>query len=73
MTVPKIVPCKCGCGGFASRNRFYVSGHNVKAMGNIRPAGMSAERALQIAVAVYDSGNYLSWRPARLRRAEATS
>jgi hypothetical protein len=54
MTVPKIIPCRCGCGGFASRGSSYVKGHNNRAMQGIRPAGMTLERALEIATGVYD-------------------
>lgn len=46
-------PCACGCGQIA-QGRF-VRGHNNLPI--IRPAGMSAERAEEIALAVWDAGS----------------
>jgi hypothetical protein len=54
-------PCKCGCGVPRPKNREYVVSHSKQAtrggawlrMSNIRPAGMTYERALEIAVEVH--------------------
>jgi len=40
--------CKCGCGRTPAKGARYVNGHNGKL--TIRPAGMTYERALEIAI-----------------------
>ena len=53
-------PCKCGCGEFAGPNRSYVNGHNAHGQqqaafaAQVRPAGMTLARALEIAIDVHD-------------------
>ena len=65
MKPQRVASCKCGCGGFASPNRSYVAGHNIRDKNKITPAGMSYARAYEITLAVFDSGRFESWLPRR--------
>jgi len=59
-------PCGCGC-GLLAQGRF-VRGHNNSLL--FAPTGMSADRALEIALAVFDRNPLLQERWAGRMRSD---